>query len=268
METNIIVAGVGGQGILSIAFVLDNAAMKEGFNFKQAEVHGMSQRGGAVQSHLRFSKEEIFSDLIPEGGADLILSVEPLESLRYYHYLKPDGVVITSAAPFVNIPDYPQLEEVYRKISQHKNHILIDSEGLAKLAGSPRAQNMVMLGAANYLLPFDRAVCMEFVEQLFRGKGEKAVNINRAAFQYGEQVSSFFRGGLEHGLSPEQTRRLCFAVDPSLPLETKSLAAWRELFGKHPDLFPSEGWGKRKRIPASEAMARELMKKGELPAEE
>jgi len=197
METNIIVAGVGGQGILSIAFVLDNAAMKEGFHFKQAEVHGMSQRGGAVQSHLRFSKEEIFSDLIPEGGADMILSVEPLESLRYYHYLKPDGVVISSAAPFVNIPNYPAIEGVYTKIANLKNHVLIDSEGLARLAGSPRAQNMVMLGAANYLLPFDRATCLDFVEQLFKGKGEKAVNINRKAFQYGELICEYFRASLE-----------------------------------------------------------------------
>ena len=102
MDMNIIVSGVGGQGILSIAYVLDNAAMKEDFRFKQAEVHGMSQRGGAVQSHIRFSKTEIWSDLIPEGAADLILSVEPLEALRYCHYLKPEGVVVSSQNPFVN----------------------------------------------------------------------------------------------------------------------------------------------------------------------
>lgn len=268
METNIIVAGVGGQGILSIAFVLDNAAMKEGFHFKQAEVHGMSQRGGAVQSHLRFSKEEIYSDLIPEGGADLILSVEPLESLRYYHYLRDGGVVISSASPFVNIPNYPELEGVYAKIAGLENHVLIDSDGLARLAGSPRAQNMVMLGAANYLLPFDRETCLGFVEQLFKAKGDKAVNINRTAFQYGEMVGEFFRACLENGLNADETRKLCGAIDPSQTLEVESLGAWKQVFEKHPTLFPADGWGKRKKIPASQAMAEELLAKGALPEDE
>src|SRR4030042_5605627 len=109
MKQDIILAGVGGQGILSIAFVIAGAALEDGLEVKQAEVHGMSQRGGAVQSHLRLSQERIFSDLIPKGEADLILSVEPLEALRYVDYLRPEGMVVSSRPPFVNIPDYPDL---------------------------------------------------------------------------------------------------------------------------------------------------------------
>jgi indolepyruvate ferredoxin oxidoreductase beta subunit len=265
MDMNIIVAGVGGQGILSIAFVLDNAAMKEGFHFKQAEVHGMAQRGGAVQSHLRFSKDEIWSDLIPLGAADMILSVEPLESLRYYHYLKPEGFVISSVSPFVNIPDYPDLDEVYRKISSLNNHVLIDSEGLAKLAGSPRAQNMVMLGAASRWLPFSRESCLEFVELLFKGKGEKAVGINRNAFQYGEQISDYFRSAMENGLEAGHVRLLCSAVDPSAGLETEALPLWKKAFEADANLFPEEGWGKRKKFPGTKAQVEEVLAKGVLP---
>ena len=96
MEKNIILAGVGGQGILSIAFVIDHAALDAGFNFKQAEVHGMAQRGGAVQSNLRYGDGEIWSDIIPMGKADMVLSVEPLEAMRYWQYLRPGGWVVTS----------------------------------------------------------------------------------------------------------------------------------------------------------------------------
>jgi len=252
----------GGQGILSIAFVLDNAAMKEGYHFKQAEVHGMSQRGGAVQSHLRFSKKEIWSDLIPEGGADLILSVEPLEVLRYYHYLKPEGAVVSSASPFINIPDYPHVGELYRKVAVFKKHVLIDSEGLAKIAGSVRAQNMVALGAAAHLFPFKRETCLEFIEMLFKAKGDKPVKISKEAYHFGEKISHFFRAGLEAGLDGDETRRLCFAMDPKGILEDESLSIWKEVFNKYPTLFPNDGWAKRERIPGTTKKAMEILKEG------
>ncbi len=139
MKQDIILAGVGGQGILSIAYVIDNAALKAGLNFKQAEVHGMAQRGGAVQSHLRLSDEPVFSELIPRGAADLILSVEPLEALRYIDYLAPEGRIVTSRAPLVNIPDYPELDEVLAEIRSLGNAVIIDTEALAKEAGSRHA---------------------------------------------------------------------------------------------------------------------------------
>src|SRR5512136_1595862 len=127
MKQDIILAVVGGQGILSIAFVVDKAALKEGLQIKQAEVHGMSQRGGAVQSHLRLSRTPIWSDLIPKGRADLILSVEPLESLRYLDYLAPSGQLVTSSTPYVNIPDYPPLEEVLAELRRSGNTVVVDS---------------------------------------------------------------------------------------------------------------------------------------------
>ena len=136
MNKDIILSGVGGQGILSNSYIICSAALKKGWNFKQAEVHGMSQRGGAVQAHLRLSDGIIKSDLIPFGKADLVLSVEPLETLRYVQYLSADGAIVSSITPFVNIPNYPQLDETLDRIAEVKNHVLIDSESIARLAGT------------------------------------------------------------------------------------------------------------------------------------
>jgi indolepyruvate ferredoxin oxidoreductase beta subunit len=99
MKTDIILAGVGGQGILSIAAVIGSAAVEENLFIKQTEVHGMSQRGGDVQSHLRISDQAIASDLIPLGRADLIISLEPMEALRYLPYLKKDVWIVTKSKP-------------------------------------------------------------------------------------------------------------------------------------------------------------------------
>ncbi len=152
MEKNIILAGVGGQGILSIAFVIDNAALDAGFHFKQAEVHGMAQRGGAVQSHLRYGDSEIYSDIVPTGRADLILSVEPLEVLRYWHYLQPDGWVVTSVTPYVNIPDYPEMDDLLGELSGFSNIVMVDTANIARAAGNLRSQNMAAVGAASPLV--------------------------------------------------------------------------------------------------------------------
>ena len=105
MKSDIILSGVGGQGIVSIAATIAMAALDSNLNIKQSEVHGMSQRGGAVYSHLRISDTDISSDLIPLGKADIIISVEPMESLRYLPWLKEDGWLVTNSTPFINIPD-------------------------------------------------------------------------------------------------------------------------------------------------------------------
>jgi len=189
MKYDIILAGVGGQGILSIAFVIDNAALEDGLFFKQAEVHGMSQRGGAVQSHLRLSSAEIFSELIPLGEADMILSVEPLETLRYFDYLKPQGAVVSSRTPYVNIPDYPPVEDIYREIKKAPVHVLVDAEKLAKEAGSLRAQNIVVLGAASVFLPLKEESLKKCIGVLFQSRGEQIVQMNLKAFNLGRQAA-------------------------------------------------------------------------------
>ena len=190
MKQDIILAGVGGQGILSIAFVIDNAALKRGLAMKQAEVHGMAQRGGGVQSHLRLSDRTIYSDLIPRGEADLVLSVEPLEALRYVDYLAPEGRIITSSTPFVNIPDYPPLEQVLAAVRGFKGSVIVDSGALAAEAGSPRSQNMVMLGAASPFLVLGEAQLREVITQLFSPKGNALVAANLKAFELGRQASA------------------------------------------------------------------------------
>ena len=190
MKQDIILAGVGGQGILSIAYVIDNAALKEGLSFKQAEVHGMAQRGGAVQSHMRLSNQPIYSDLIPKGAADMILSVEPLESIRYFDYLAADGIVVTSSSPFVNIPNYPDLDEILAKVKSVRRNIIVDSAKLAQEAGFARAQNMVMLGAASNHLILDEKKLKEFIRELFKRHGDRVVDINLKAFELGRNAAN------------------------------------------------------------------------------
>ena len=186
MKRDIILAGVGGQGILSIATVIGEAALKDGLYLKQAEVHGMSQRGGDVQSNLRLSSEPIYSDLIAKGGADIIISLEPMEALRYLPYLKPDGWIVSSCKPFVNIPNYPDIEQVLEHIKAVKNHVLLDVEVLAKEAGAPlQAANMVLLGAAIPMLGIDHDKIVAGVERIFARKGEAVVAANIAAIEAG-----------------------------------------------------------------------------------
>jgi indolepyruvate ferredoxin oxidoreductase beta subunit len=189
MKQDIILAGVGGQGILSIAFVIDNAALADGLQFKQAEVHGMAQRGGAVQSHLRLSSERIWSDLISKGGADMILSVEPLEALRYFDYLTPDGVVVTSSTPYKNIPDYPDLDKILAAVRKAKRSVIVDSETVAKEAGTSKAQNIVMLGAASPFLVLKEASLLSLVEVLFKSRGPSMVESNLKAFELGRRAA-------------------------------------------------------------------------------
>ena len=191
MKRDIILAGVGGQGILSIATVIGDAALNEGLYLKQAEVHGMSQRGGDVQSNLRISSEPIYSDLIPKGGADIIISLEPMEALRYLPYLKKDGWIVSSSKPFVNIPNYPDIEEVLAHVKAVEHHVLVDVEELAKQVGAPvQAANMVLLGAAIPMLGIDHDKMIEGVKRIFARKGEAVVAANLAAIEVGYHASN------------------------------------------------------------------------------
>jgi indolepyruvate ferredoxin oxidoreductase, beta subunit len=190
MKTNIILAGVGGQGILTIAAIIDTAALDANLNIKQSEVHGMSQRGGAVQTHLRISDKEIYSDLIPLGKADMIISVEPMELLRYLPYLKKNGYLITDSNPFVNITNYPELEEIYTEIKSQPNSILIDAKKIAKDLGNSKATNIVLLGAASSLLPLSNESLLKAIKTLFDRKGERIVNKNIEAFNKGKELAT------------------------------------------------------------------------------
>jgi len=189
MKSDIILAGVGGQGILSIAAAIGNAALAENLFLKQAETHGMSQRGGAVVSHLRLCDQPIASDLIPMGAADLILSVEPMESLRYLPYLSENGYLVTNVTPFVNIPDYPEIGLVLEEVRSLPRHIAIDADELAKKAGNARASNMVMLGAASPFIAIDFSKLEEGVRRIFERKGENIVEVNLMAIRLGREFS-------------------------------------------------------------------------------
>lgn len=189
MKTNIILSGVGGQGILTIAAVLDTAALDQDLFVKQAEVHGMSQRGGAVQSHVRISDETIHSDLIPLGKADMIISVEPMELLRYLPYLKSEGWLITDSEPFINTKNYPERESLFNEIKSHPNNIIVDATEIAKKIGNSKAANMVLLGAASSLIPLSEESLVKAIKTLFQRKSERIVNLNLEAFNAGKQLA-------------------------------------------------------------------------------
>ncbi|MCB2195294.1 MAG: indolepyruvate oxidoreductase subunit beta [Bacteroidetes bacterium] len=189
MKTDIILAGVGGQGILSIAATIGMAALHNDLYLKQAEVHGMSQRGGAVQSNMRISDKPIASDLIPMGAADIILSVEPMESLRYLPFLAKGGWLVTNTTPFVNIPDYPEAEDVMAEIKKQKNFIAIDADKIASEIGSKRSSNIVMLGAATPFFNVSFESFEEGIRKIFARKGEDIVNVNLEALRAGREFA-------------------------------------------------------------------------------
>jgi indolepyruvate ferredoxin oxidoreductase beta subunit len=196
MKNDIILSGVGGQGILSIATAIGLAAVANDLYLKQSEVHGMSQRGGDVQSHLRLSDKPIASDLIPHGKANLIISVEPMESLRYLPWLADSGWLVTNSNPFINIPDYPQIEEILIEVRKIKNHVVIDADSIAKEAGSVRAVNMVILGAASPFIEMPLKSLEDAISKLFGSKGEEIVRINLDAFKAGREYSQGSSGSL------------------------------------------------------------------------
>ncbi len=189
MKIDIILAGVGGQGILSIASTIGFAAVNTGLFLKQAEVHGMSQRGGDVQSNLRLSSNDIASDLIPKGKADLIISVEPMEALRYLPMLNKDGWVITNTTPFINIPNYGGVDNVLAEINKLPRKIAIDADTIARELGSPRSANMVILGAAAPFLDMDYKSLENAIITMFSRKGQEVVDINIACLRAGRDFA-------------------------------------------------------------------------------
>jgi indolepyruvate ferredoxin oxidoreductase, beta subunit len=189
MKNDIILSGVGGQGILSIAAAIGFAAVANNLFLKQSEVHGMSQRGGDVQSHLRLSDKPVSSDLITYGKANIIISVEPMESLRYLPWLSKAGWLVTNSNPFINIIDYPPVEDILTEIRKIKNHIIIDADRIAKESGSIRSGNMVILGAASPFIDMPFKSLEDAIGKLFEKKGEAIIEINLKALRAGRSYS-------------------------------------------------------------------------------
>jgi indolepyruvate ferredoxin oxidoreductase beta subunit len=189
MKTDIILAGVGGQGILSIAATIGAAAVKKRWYLKQSETHGMSQRGGAVSSHLRISDDPVASDLIPLGCADVILSVEPMESLRYLPWLSPQGWVVSNSTLFDNIPDYPDFNLIKAEIDKLPQAVLLDADTIARELKHPKGSNMVMLGAATPFLQLTSGEIAEAIAFIFKKKGEAVIEANIRAFNAGLDFS-------------------------------------------------------------------------------
>lgn len=189
MKKDIILSGVGGQGILSIATVIGKAALKDNLYMKQAEVHGMSQRGGDVQSNLRISDRPIASDLIPSGKCDLIISLEPMESLRYLPYLHSEGWLVTNETPFVNIPNYPAPEAVMEEVGKLPHKIVLNVDSVAKEIGSARVANMVLLGATVPFLGIDYKKIQDSIREIFERKGEAIVELNLKALAAGKEIA-------------------------------------------------------------------------------
>lgn len=189
MKCDLVLCGVGGQGVLSMAALVGEAALAAGLEAKQSEVHGMAQRGGAVSAHLRLADGPIASVLIPRGGADLILALEPLESLRYLEYLAPSGALVTATTPVVNVPDYPPLEDLLARIEARPSALLVDAEALARAVGDLVAVNTVMVGAAAHLLPIAADEIEAALARRFGRRGEAVLRINRAAFAAGRRAA-------------------------------------------------------------------------------
>jgi indolepyruvate ferredoxin oxidoreductase beta subunit len=190
MKCDVILAGVGGQGVLSIAAIIAQAAVSEGLAVRQSEVHGMAQRGGAVLAHLRMSDGTIASDLVPRGGADIIISMEPLESLRYASWLAPSGALVTASEPLVNIGNYPAIADVIAAVKGFPQWRLIEAAALARDAGLARSVNMVMVGAAAPFLPVRTESLENTIAAMFASKDAALAGANAKAFRLGREAAS------------------------------------------------------------------------------
>ena len=195
MKNDIILSGVGGQGILSIAAAIGLAVVDSNLYLKQSEVHGMSQRGGDVQSHFRLSDQPVWSDLIPYGKADLIISVEPMESLRYLPWLSRSGWLVTNSNPYINIPEYPEIEKILAEIKKIKNNIIIDADKIAREAGSARSGNIVVLGAASPFISMPYESIENAIRKLFSRKGDEVVEVNLKALGAGRYYTETVKRG-------------------------------------------------------------------------
>ncbi len=190
MTEDFVLAGVGGQGVISLGALLAAAGRSDGLEVQLAEVHGMAQRGGAVQAGLRLSDKPIHGALIPEGRARGILSTEPLEGLRYLRYLAPDGVLVTATEPEANIPDYPPIEELHARLNALPHAVLVDAVRLARQAGSRRATNVVLAGAASPYLPIRFETLEAELHRAFAAKGEAVIEINLRALHAGREAAA------------------------------------------------------------------------------
>jgi indolepyruvate ferredoxin oxidoreductase beta subunit len=195
MKCDVILAGVGGQGVLSVAAIIARSAVSEGLFVRQSEVHGMARRGGAVLAHLRISDRAIAGDLVPRGGADIIISMEPLESLRYTAWLCPQGMLVTAAEPFINIGNYPPLEDVIAAVNGFPLRRIIEAAALAKEAGFAKAVNTVMVGAVSPFLPLKAESLENSITAMFALKDAPVISANVKAFQLGRKAALDAAGG-------------------------------------------------------------------------
>ncbi|MGN0867269.1 MAG: indolepyruvate oxidoreductase subunit beta [Oligosphaeraceae bacterium] len=190
MKCDIVLAGVGGQGILTIAAILGKVAVAEKLHVKQSEIHGMSQRGGSVFAHLRLSSQPIFADQITPGTADMVVAMEPMEALRHRASLAPQGILITDKTPLVNIPDYPQETQIQEELRAMPRTLLLDTTSLAKDSGNPRNTNVVLLGAIANFLGLDATILEKAIQQHFASKGDAVVQAALQAFRLGKEAKS------------------------------------------------------------------------------
>ncbi|MBQ0930141.1 indolepyruvate oxidoreductase subunit beta [Ideonella alba] len=251
MTLDLVLGGVGGQGVLSIAWVIDQAAHAAGLHIKQSEVHGMAQRGGAVSACVRLSDQPVASDLIAAGSAALVAAVEPLEALRYTPLLRTDGTVVTDVTPLVNIDHYPDLETMLTVLFSLPNLVAVDATRLAHAAGTVKAQNTVVLGAAAPLLPLPREALEAQLQTLFEPKGERIVQANLRAFRKGAAATGFVQAmraaGVPSARVARVSSRLAFAPHP---VDDTLLAAWAErLLGPHGEATARQVWAAPKLLP-------------------
>lgn len=226
MNFDLVIAGVGGQGVLTIAAVLDRAAHEAGLFVKQSEVHGMAQRGGAVSAFVRMSDQPIASDLIGRGTASLLLSVEPLEALRYIPLLKPEGWIVSDITPMLNVPDYPAMSDIERVLFAAPQLVAIDATRLAQKAGTIKAQNIAVLGAAAMHLPLPIEGIEQQISALFARKGERIVNANLHAFRKGDSASRFTAALLAAGIAGDTVARVVSHIHfPPHPVAANVVAA-------------------------------------------
>ena len=257
MNFDLVVAGVGGQGVLSIAWVLDHAAHATGWLLKQSEVHGMAQRGGAVCAFVRMSSAPIASDLIAAGSASLIAAVEPMEALRYTGLLRPDGAVVTDVTPMVNIDNYPDHEALYELLFSLPHLVAVDATRLAHAAGTVKAQNTVVLGAAAQLLPLPVEALEAQLQALFEPKGERIVNANLRAFRKGNAACGFVQALRAAGVPSMRIARVSarLAFSPHA-VEASLLEAWADrLLGPHGEATAAQVFAAPRLVPLDAVLA-------------
>ena len=251
MNVDLVLAGVGGQGVLSIAWVLDHAAHAAGWQLKQSEVHGMAQRGGAVSAFVRLSDAPIASDLIAAGTAQLIAAVEPLEALRYTGLLRADGAIVTDVTPMVNIDNYPDLAALQEVLFSAPHLVAVDATRLAHAAGTVKAQNTVVLGAAAPLLPLPLDALEAQLRALFEPKGDRIVQANLRAFRKGNTACGFVQALRAAGVPSPRVARVSakLAFTPhAVPADL--VAAWADrLLGPHGQATAEQVFAAPKLVP-------------------